>query len=231
MKSTEHILQKNSKARGICKSYHWKVKLDTFTNVRCSFFENYRSPCSCELETDCEWKSGRMLTSLDRKESTWIVTFGRVRISGHLTKLFDHVTATFKTLRILIHLLKYGQSGSTGHEIGCFLIQNRLMCIRHPVVNRAIDWFWYEILQVHLYIFHTLLTTRLRLVSRSKNGGAVPPLPQYAFMAWWSVRGAHGQLYFTLLTLYFTWEYRILWSNFMFQENLRFIFSESESRE
>jgi len=29
-------------------------------------------------------------------------------------------------------------------------------------------------------------------------GGAVPPLPQYAFMAWCSLRGAQGQLTFPL---------------------------------
>jgi hypothetical protein len=34
-------------------------------------------------------------------------------------------------------------------------------------------------------------------------GGAVPPLPQYAFMAWCSVRGVQGQLYFYLLTMLF----------------------------
>jgi len=28
-------------------------------------------------------------------------------------------------------------------------------------------------------------------------GGAVPPLSQYAFMAWCSVRGSTGHLYFT----------------------------------
>jgi len=36
------------------------------------------------------------------------------------------------------------------------------------------------------------LTTHLRLVPRSKMGGAVPPLPQYAFVAWYWVRESTG---------------------------------------
>jgi hypothetical protein len=32
-------------------------------------------------------------------------------------------------------------------------------------------------------------------------GGAVPPLPQYAFMAWCSVGGAQGQLYLYLFII------------------------------
>jgi hypothetical protein len=31
------------------------------------------------------------------------------------------------------------------------------------------------------------LTTHLHLVPRSKNCGAIPPLPQYVFMAWYLV--------------------------------------------
>jgi len=32
------------------------------------------------------------------------------------------------------------------------------------------------------------LTTHFHLVPRSKTPGAIPPLPQYAFMAWCSVK-------------------------------------------
>jgi hypothetical protein len=32
------------------------------------------------------------------------------------------------------------------------------------------------------------LTTHLHLMPRSRMRGAIPPLPQYAFMAWWSVK-------------------------------------------
>jgi len=38
------------------------------------------------------------------------------------------------------------------------------------------------------------LTTLLYLVRRSRIRGAIPPLPQYAFIAWCSVK-AQGQLY------------------------------------
>jgi hypothetical protein len=41
------------------------------------------------------------------------------------------------------------------------------------------------------------LTTHLRLVPRSRMRGAVPPLPQYAFVAWCSIK-AQGQLYLTI---------------------------------
>jgi hypothetical protein len=40
------------------------------------------------------------------------------------------------------------------------------------------------------------LTTQLSLVPRSKNGWTIPPLPQYAFMAWCSVtKKTQGYLY------------------------------------
>jgi hypothetical protein len=42
------------------------------------------------------------------------------------------------------------------------------------------------------------LTTHLHLVPRSRMRGAIPPLPQYAFMAWCSVKKAQGQLYLYL---------------------------------
>jgi hypothetical protein len=42
------------------------------------------------------------------------------------------------------------------------------------------------------------LTTHLHLVPRSKKNGAIPPLPQYAFMAWCLVKKAQGQLYLYL---------------------------------
>jgi hypothetical protein len=42
------------------------------------------------------------------------------------------------------------------------------------------------------------LTTHLHLVLRSRMRGAIPPLPQYAFMEWCSVK-AQGQLYLYLL--------------------------------
>jgi hypothetical protein len=35
------------------------------------------------------------------------------------------------------------------------------------------------------------LTTHLHLVARSIMRGAIPPLPQYAFMAWYSVKKKH----------------------------------------
>jgi hypothetical protein len=38
------------------------------------------------------------------------------------------------------------------------------------------------------------LTTHLHLVPRSRMHGAIPPLPQYAFMVWCSVK-TQGQLY------------------------------------
>jgi hypothetical protein len=38
------------------------------------------------------------------------------------------------------------------------------------------------------------LTTHLHLVPRSRMRGAIPPFPQYAFMAWCSVK-AQGKLY------------------------------------
>jgi hypothetical protein len=41
------------------------------------------------------------------------------------------------------------------------------------------------------------LTTHLNLVLRSRMYGAIPPLPQYAFMAWCPVK-AQGNLYFCL---------------------------------
>jgi hypothetical protein len=41
------------------------------------------------------------------------------------------------------------------------------------------------------------LTTHLQLVRTSRMRGAVPPLPQYAFMAWCSAK-AQGQLYLYL---------------------------------
>jgi hypothetical protein len=45
------------------------------------------------------------------------------------------------------------------------------------------------------------LTTRLNLLPRSRIRGAVPSLPQYAFMAWFLIK-AQGQLYFYL---YWIW--------------------------
>jgi len=46
------------------------------------------------------------------------------------------------------------------------------------------------------------LTTHLHLVRRSRMRGAIPPLPQYAFMAWSLVK-AQGQLYLYLyLSIY-----------------------------
>jgi hypothetical protein len=39
------------------------------------------------------------------------------------------------------------------------------------------------------------LSTHLRLVPRSRMRGAIPPLPQYSFMAWCSVK-IQGHLYF-----------------------------------
>jgi hypothetical protein len=39
------------------------------------------------------------------------------------------------------------------------------------------------------------LTTHLHLVPRSRMRGAIPPLPQHAFMAWCSFKKAQGQLY------------------------------------
>jgi hypothetical protein len=41
------------------------------------------------------------------------------------------------------------------------------------------------------------LTTHPHLLPWSKNDGAIPPLPQYAFMAWCSAK-AQGQLYLYL---------------------------------
>jgi hypothetical protein len=41
------------------------------------------------------------------------------------------------------------------------------------------------------------LTTHLHLVPRSRMLGAMPPLPQYAFMAWRSIK-AQGQIYLYL---------------------------------
>jgi hypothetical protein len=41
------------------------------------------------------------------------------------------------------------------------------------------------------------LTAHLHLLSRSRMHGAIPPLFQYAFMAWCSVK-VHGQLYLYL---------------------------------
>jgi len=38
------------------------------------------------------------------------------------------------------------------------------------------------------------LTTQLHLLPRSRIFGVIPPLPQYVFMAWFSVK-AQGQLY------------------------------------
>jgi hypothetical protein len=48
------------------------------------------------------------------------------------------------------------------------------------------------------------LTTHLHLVPKSRMHGAIPPLPQYVFMAWCLVkhRDKFTFLYFTLL--YFT---------------------------
>jgi hypothetical protein len=42
-----------------------------------------------------------------------------------------------------------------------------------------------------------MLTTQLQLVLSSRMNGAIPPLPQYAFMAWCSVK-AWRQLYLYL---------------------------------
>jgi len=39
------------------------------------------------------------------------------------------------------------------------------------------------------------LTTHLHLVQRSRIGGAIPPLPQYAFMVWCSVKAQGLYLY------------------------------------
>jgi hypothetical protein len=39
------------------------------------------------------------------------------------------------------------------------------------------------------------LTTHLPLVPRSRIRGAIPSLPQYAFMGWCSVKKAQGQLH------------------------------------
>jgi hypothetical protein len=54
------------------------------------------------------------------------------------------------------------------------------------------------------------LTTHLYLVLRSRMHGAIPLLPQYAFMAWCSVK-AQGQLYLyltsTSLIQYSNWRY------------------------
>jgi len=41
------------------------------------------------------------------------------------------------------------------------------------------------------------MTIHFHLVLRSRMHGAIPPLPQYVFMAWCSVK-AHGKLYFTV---------------------------------
>jgi hypothetical protein len=35
------------------------------------------------------------------------------------------------------------------------------------------------------------LTTHLHPVPRSKMCGAIPPLPQYSFMAWFSIKEKH----------------------------------------
>jgi peptidoglycan/LPS O-acetylase OafA/YrhL len=45
------------------------------------------------------------------------------------------------------------------------------------------------------------LTTHLHLLTRSRMRGAILPLPQYAFMAWYSVQ-VQGQFYLTLPLLY-----------------------------
>jgi hypothetical protein len=42
------------------------------------------------------------------------------------------------------------------------------------------------------------LTTHLHLVWRSRMCEAIPPLPQYASVAWYSVKKKQGQLYLTL---------------------------------
>jgi hypothetical protein len=60
------------------------------------------------------------------------------------------------------------------------------------------------------------LTTQLHLVPRSRMCGAIPPLPQYAFMAWCSVE-VRGQLYFLYL-------YQLIWK--YLHENMRHISSE-----
>jgi hypothetical protein len=48
------------------------------------------------------------------------------------------------------------------------------------------------------------LTTHLHLVPRWGMRGAIPQLPQYAFMAWWSVK-SQGELY-----LYPSWHFPLV---------------------
>jgi hypothetical protein len=53
---------------------------------------------------------------------------------------------------------------------------------------------------LHMFLGHPVLlrklTTQLHLVPRSRKLGALPPLPQHAFMAWCSVKKKHrGNFY------------------------------------
>jgi hypothetical protein len=63
------------------------------------------------------------------------------------------------------------------------------------------------------------LTTHLHLVARSRILGAIPPFPQYAFMAWCSVK-AQGQLY---LYLYFKIKVQLVKEFPVFSGTRRFV--------
>jgi len=52
------------------------------------------------------------------------------------------------------------------------------------------------------------IITNLLLVPRSRIREAIPPLPQYAFMTWYSVRGSTGT---TLQNYCFHWRIVSLW--------------------
>jgi hypothetical protein len=51
-------------------------------------------------------------------------------------------------------------------------------------------FFFVEIEEYKNWVRGVKLTTHLHLVPRSRMIGAIPPLPQYAFMAWCSVKKA-----------------------------------------
>jgi hypothetical protein len=52
------------------------------------------------------------------------------------------------------------------------------------------------------------LTTHLQLVPRSRMSGAISPLPQYVFIAWWSVKSTGTTLPFTLACLSYFFPFR-----------------------
>jgi hypothetical protein len=92
-----------------------------------------------------------------------------------------------------------GSGFDSQRRLGIFLITASRMAL--GLTQHPIQWVP-GVLSLGVKRLGVVLTTYLNLVPRSRMRGAIPPLPQYAFMAWCSVKkSTDTTLTFTILIL------------------------------